>query len=146
MQSSRNPLYANLYALIILSTNLSLYILTYSFIPTPYQRHITPHPAFSRSSCSCFIVLCLICPSVHCILLCYNILQPSEYLRFLPSHPTLFFFLLMIFSVHLSCAFTLETTRKPESRSRWMTGARSQYFAYTKSFLTIFLQGFTVRK
>lgn len=67
-----------------------------------------------------------VCPSARYIFSPpYNILEPSEYLRFLlPSHPTLFFdsYLCSSSSI-LSCAFTLEMTGKPE-RSRWMTGLR----------------------
>jgi hypothetical protein len=103
LQSLSSPLFANLYAFIILPIpKLSPCILTYSFISTSYQHS----SRFSR--CSRFIVSLLVCLlSAHYISpRPYNILESSSsvYLRFpLSFHPT--FFLILIYDCHLLLFF-----------------------------------------
>jgi len=111
LQSSSSPLFANLYAFIILFP-LHTYLLLYTNVLSTVKAKSFFH------NCSCFIV------SVH-LHVTYSPRPTTEYLRFLlPSHPTLFLdsYLCGPSSI-LSCAFTLEMTGKPE-RSRWKTGLR----------------------
>lgn len=112
LQTSSIPLYDNLS-----SSFNSQCLLTCSFIPTPYQ----PSPRF-------FALFMFFSPSFNLSVCALQFPPPTIFVY--PALPFHTLFLAYGVSVHLSCAFTLETTREPE---RWMTGAHFPVHSTRKS-------------
>jgi hypothetical protein len=121
LQSSSSPLFINLYAFIILF--LAAYLLLYytKRLIGPHQPSSGLFTLFMSYSLSFSLLICTSHP-----LPAYNILD----LLALPPAIRRSFSILIYngSSSILFCAFTLETTRKPERRGRWVTGAHSPFY------------------